>query len=246
MKPSPIYVLAGLICITLHSLAQPTVSESVRTGNILNRLQQQNGLSTGDLILPSSSATEHEVEGDPYWDPHWSKGAIQFYEKDRWATGYTMRYNIRRNDFELFFSKDIRVVEGNQIRHMVFADSLSGKTRFLINAKEYKEHDVQMIGFFEVLVDGNTALLKHIRLEILKPDFSPALNVGSKNTRILKKESYFFNVGKDVYRIKSKKSVDMLFGDKEAEMNQFIKKEAIRFNRESDLIKLFSHFSTAY
>jgi hypothetical protein len=229
----------------LFSVAQPTVSDAVRTSNILNRLQQQNGLSTGDLIVPSSSAAEHEVEGDPYWDIHWGKGALQFYEKDRWATGYIMRYNIQRNDFELLFEKTIRVIEGKQIRHMVFLDSLSGKTRFLINAKEYKEEDVPMIGFFEVLVDGKNALMKYVRLEILKPDFSPALNVGSKNTRIVKKESYFFNIDRSVYRIRSKKSMDSLFSERETEMNLFIKREGIRFNRESDLIKLFSYFSSA-
>lgn len=248
MKVSPKTLLVFFVFISSASPAQkaPSVSDAVRTGNILNRLQTQNGLSTGDLIMPASTSTEHEIEGDAYWDVHWGKGAIQFYEKDRWATGYTIRHNIQRNDFEFRMDKDIRVIEGNKIRHMVFVDSISGKTRFLVNGRDYKEEGISLSGFLEVLVEGDNALMKGIRLEILKPDFSPALNVGSKNTRILKKESYFYVDGKEIFRIKSRKSVESLLVNREEELNNFIKNEGIRFNREADLIKFFSKLNATH
>jgi hypothetical protein len=51
-------------------------------------------------------------------------------------------------------------------------------------------------------------------------------------------------VGEEVFRIKSKKDLEPLYGDKAEEMNVFIKKEKIKFSNEHHLMKLFVHFAT--
>jgi hypothetical protein len=48
----------------------------------------------------------------------------------------------------------------------------------------------------------------------------------------------------NLYKIKSKKSVQSLFPVKEEEMNAFVKNENIKFNSEKDLVKLFKYMNS--
>jgi hypothetical protein len=150
----------------------------------------------------------------------------------------------RNDEFEFLTDKQIKVLPGSKVKNITWMDSATEIKRFLVNAKEYTTEGVPLTGFFEVLVDGTTSLFKKICLEIKKPDFSPALNVGSKDTRIIKRDQYYFNSGKEIYRIKSKKDLEPLFANKTEQMNTFIKEEKIKFTKEYDLMRLFVYYAT--
>jgi hypothetical protein len=82
--------------------------------------------------------------------------------------------------------------------------------------------------------------LKKVYLEILRPNFSPALNVGSKDTKIIKKSEYFYSINNKLNQIKKKASLDAIQKyDSSIELESLIKKEKINLNKESDLRKLF-------
>lgn len=236
-------LFAYCTCYTIDSFCQ-AVNQYVKSNNFLMRLGRNNGkIGIGDVFVNLPSANDGgEVVGDPYWDFHWGSSALELYNRKQLIENYLTRYDIRQHEFEFKFDNDIKVLRGDLVKTVIWKDSLTQQPRYLVNAKDYREDNVQLLGFFEVLVDSTNSLFKKVYLEILKPDFSPALNVGSKNTRIIKKENYYYNINREVYKIKSAKSFDILFQDKKVPMNNFIKKERIKFNRESDLVKVFNYF----
>lgn len=238
------YLVVLLLVISLPCalLGQEDASKAVRATNFMNRLGQMPTLQTGDVFRTLPSAEISEVVGDPYWDKHWANSSLQFYKNDQMAEGYLTRYNIYSKEFEFKIQNGIKILPGAIVKNLVWIDSLTKATRFLVNAAAYQKNDVPLVGFLEVLVEGENNLFKKISLEILKPDFSPALNIGSKDTRIVKNEDFFFNVGNELIRIKSKKDLIPIFKNKERQMDIYIKKEGIKFRSEADLIKIFNYF----
>jgi hypothetical protein len=219
---------------------QEVLTPAVRANNFNWRLQQLGGqLRSGDMISGFSSYDAPDVVGDTYWDKHWGQSSLLMTNRTEAIEGYFTRYDIYKDEFEFNMSNGVKVLQGALVKDMIWLDSLTGATRVLINAREFTEEGTKVAGFLEVLVEGGNSLYKKIRLEILKPDFNPALNVGSKDARILKKESYYFNQGKELVRIKNKKSLDPLIKGKSDSVEAFLKKENIRFSDEKDLIKLF-------
>lgn len=236
------FLLDGL---QLQAQGPVEITKTYRAATFLTRYTQLGtNFTAGDIITSMPLSYQPvEVKGDSYWDNHWGKSSLLLYKNDELIEGYATRYDILKDEFEFKLQQDVRVLGGNKVKNIVWIDSVTNKDRYLVNGREYYEDGAPLSGFVEVLVDAEVALIKHIRIEVLKPDFNPALNVGSKDTRVIKKESYYFNRAESLVRIKSKKSLDVLgpvYGQK---INQFIKTNNVKLNNEADLIRLFQYLS---
>jgi len=240
-----IFVVAGLFLLvaSMPVIGQKSideVSKTVRANNIITAFGQFNqNLPVGQILTGMSTPTVSEIVGDPYWDSHWGKSSLLLYKNNELIEGYITRYDIYKDEFDFKLQDDIRVLNGSKVKNIVWIDSVTNKPRFLVNARGYTEDNVPMIGFLEILVDEEVALFKRIRIEVLKPDFNPALNVGSKDTRIIKKESYYYNLSQSLTLIKSRKSLNPLVSRYGAVVDQYSKAESLKLNKEEDLIKLF-------
>lgn len=239
MKFLPYSTLFGLFIIHFSLSAQsPTINNNVRAANILTRMGSYR-MTPGDMTFPISSSRTAQVIGDTYLDLHWAQSSLLLYKKDQLVEDYLTRYDIKNNEFEFKLHTGVKILLGGKVKNMVWIDSLTKSPRYLINAQDYLFDGVPLAGFFEVLVEGDSPLLKKIYLEILKPDFSPALNVGSKDYKILKKEEYFYAIKNNVFKIKKKNSLEALIASSPLEIASHIKKESIHLNKEGDLNKLF-------
>ncbi len=223
---------------------QDDASKNVRATNFLNRLSQFPNLRAGDVLRTLPSSEVSEVVGDPYWDKDWAISSLQLYKNDQMAEGYLTRYNIYSKEVEFKIRDDVKILPGEKVKNLVWIDSITNRSRFLVNAAAYRVNGVPLLGFLEVLVEGESSLFKRIYLEVLKPDFNPALNVGSKDTRILKKEEFFYNTGAELSKIKSRRDVARIFDKFSVHMDSFVKEKNIKFNNENDLIKVFIYFSS--
>lgn len=235
----------GLFMYCLVSYGQDAeLLKTYRAATFLTRYSQMgNNLASGDIITSMPNYYEPiEVKGDPYWDKRWGISSVMLVKGNEYIEGYHTRYDINRDEFEfLLRNNEIKVLSGSKVDNMVWLDSTTQLPRFLVSSKQrkYTVDNLPLAGFLEVLVEGENLLFKKIQLEILKPDFNPALNVGSKEEKILKRESFYFAVGASLVRIKSKKSLDALGSDYEQKINQFMKANNIKLNNEGDLVRLF-------
>ena len=236
MKFLPLIILS---LVTGVSLAQtPAINNNVRASNLLNRFTEYR-LTPGEMAIGISTPREVKVIGDVYLDIHWGKSSIEVFNSDKLIEGYFTRFDIKNNEVEFQIDRSVRVLPGNKVKSVVWIDSITQQPRVIENASKYVFNEVPINGFLEILVDGKTPLLQRYFLEILKPDFSPALNVGSKDYRILKKAEYFYAIGNQLIKIKGKKSLGQLISNSEKDLNSFIKAESLNLNKEEDLRKLF-------
>ena len=216
----------------------PTINNNVRAANILTRMGSYR-MTPGDMTFPITSSRTAQIIGDTYLDLHWAQSSLLLYSKDQLVEDYLTRYDIKNNEFEIRLQNGVRVLPGSKVKNMVWVDSLTKTPRYLINAQDYVYDTVPLAGFFEVLVEGDVPLFKKLYVEILKPNFSPALNVGSKDYKILKKVEYYYALEKISYRIKKKSSLEEL-STVYPDLEILMKKESINLNSEEDLKKMFT------
>jgi len=222
----------------------PAVTNNVRAANILTRFASGQ-ISPGDMTFGISATPPAKVIGDVYFDIHWGKSSIELAEGDRIVEGYYCRYNIQNNHFEILRGKEVRAIPGPKIKDVMWIDSLTNQPRLLVNLTNYVYNEAPLTTFAEILSDGEFKLLKRIALEILRPDFSPALNIGSKDFRIIKTVEYYYAIDKTLDKIKNAKSLQPLettIPDKK--MKEFIKRENINMKSEEGLKKVFSYLNS--
>jgi hypothetical protein len=86
-------------------------------------------------------------------------------------------------------------------------------------------------------------LVKRVDLIFRKADFSPALNVGSKDHRYLKKSSYFFVKDGIITVLPKKKDFYKMFVGKEDIMNSFVKENNLSISKENQLVMIFDKYN---
>ncbi|MCX8491468.1 MAG: hypothetical protein ORN54_10405 [Cyclobacteriaceae bacterium] len=236
-----LFIITMLLIVEKQVFAQTptTINNNVRSANLLNQLGSYR-VTPGDVFFPISSNEKSQTIGDVYLDAHWSKSSVLLFDDERLISDYLTRYDIQNNEFEFRLKGGIKVLAGVKVKNIVWIDSLTKQSRVMNNAREYNASVTLIDGFFEVLQDGDIQLLKKVYLEILRPNFSPALNVGSKDTKIIKKSEYFYAIKNKLNQIKKKTSLDPIRQyDTTIDLESLLKKERINLNQESDLRRLF-------
>ncbi len=232
--------IVALWFLTGSIVAQSTIDKYVRANNAINQMNYNN-MKQGDMIYQVRSSETSEWIGDPYFDTHWAKSSILLYD-GRLIEGQLIRYDIRQNEFEIRLSGQVKVLSGSLVQNVVWVDSLDSSTRYLVNTKDLNWENSKSTGFMELLVEGENPLMKRIVIEILKPDYNLALNVGSKDYRIFKKVKYYYVRNATLHEVK-KRAVIQEFKEKFPEIESFCKKESISWSKQSDLVQLFSYLN---
>ena len=83
-------------------------------------------------------------------------------------------------------------------------------------------------------------LLSYVEVYIKKADYNQALDVGNRDNKIIRKESFFYSDNTKTKQIRKKKDLKQLFAD--VDIKQYLKKNAVKINAE-DLIELFENFN---
>ncbi|CAN5490011.1 hypothetical protein BH10BAC4_BH10BAC4_01830 [soil metagenome] len=174
---------------------------------------QAQNLSAGARVMPMAesllnglpiSRPASNVIGDIYLNSKPNHSTITLYENNQVMEGYLVRYNIYHNELDVTTQNGERALESSRIKSFVLRDL---QTNTFVNARDYNLDGVPFLGFLELLVDGPTPLFKFTYLIIKNPDYQPALNTGSRDTRILKDDKFFYANGKELYETKSKKKI---------------------------------------
>jgi hypothetical protein len=240
-KLTAFFLIAGV----LSANAQSVVPPNIRAINTIERLNDFDGMTNGDIMygipLPPG-----KVIGDSYLDTHWKKSTILLYEKDKLIQGFPSRYDIYLDELEINARNGIKVLKGDKIKSFVWFDSSTNVPSYFVNAKDFKNEDnVPLTGFFQVLSDGANPLLKKTDIHIRKATYNVALNVGSQDDKILKKDDFYLLKGSNVFEIpSSRKKLLPLFGDRAEVMEKFIKENSLSTTKEDDLKIIFNQYNS--
>jgi hypothetical protein len=181
------------------------------------------------------------VLGDINFNEEWRLTIATLYDEDKKIEGYFAKYNIYAYELDFNTQGGIKALKGDRIKTFTINDSIS---RTFVNAKDFKKNGVPLVGFLEVLVSGEVSLYKFHYLLIKHPDYNPALNAGSRDTRIYKKSDLFTASRNKLIEIKNKKKLLLFFGDNAKQVDEFIRANHLSMNEEKDVVKTFTFFNS--
>jgi len=240
-RTSRTFLLLLLTVLSVTAFSQRTY---LNNRLLLERISNSNNLVTGTTgMVAGLPQPPAGVVGDAFLKNYFCNGALLLFEGDQVVGGYDIKYDIQKDDFYLRKDRVIRVLEGSKVKNVLLVDSLTKTQLQFINGILLKdESGAPFLGFFEVLRDGKTALLKRTEIEIKAPDFHPALNVGSKDHRVVKHTKLFASIDGVVRPIPTGKKVIQLFPGQEEAMLRFIKTNKLDAKSESHLKGIFEHY----
>ena len=240
MKISPILGLA-LLCVS-GVAAQPvsTVPKNIRASNTLDNLVAADGLTTFDNLygIPLEAG---EVRGNTYLASGWRRTTFLLYDIEKMVEGYPSRYEIASDQFEIRVAGTVKVLSGKKVKSFVWVDSLTDTPHYFINGGDLRNDDgVPLPGFFEVLSEGTMSLLARTEAVVLKPNYHQALNMGTRDTRILKKQKFFYSRDGVIRELpSSRKKLLPLFGDHSPAVAGFIRVNTLSLDNADHLKAIF-------
>lgn len=233
-----------LFMLPFIGAGQSNNNEYLHNRYVLERIGT-NGAGLESSSIPTTFSTPPEVKGDVYLNKSYDYIVFQLYEGDRVVEGYMAKLDLKLNEFDVITPQGVKALKGNLVKSFIFADSLTRIQTNYVNAREWRsESNPAFDGFFEILVEGNLTLVKRTGITMLKPDFNPALNVGSKDYRILKKEElYYIDDGK-VLEVPGKRNFAKIFTGKEKEIQNYITEKNLSVSRTKDVVKVFTFYKS--
>lgn len=220
------------------------IPPNVRATNTIERLTDSNGLGNNEMMF-GIPIPEGKVIGDTYLSTEWKKSVILLYEKGRLIEGFPVRYDIKSDELDVKGRSEVKVLEGRKVKSFMWIDSTRTEPYYFINARDFKEEGVPLVGFFEVLVDGNSPLFKKTDISVKKADYNVTLSMGSRDDKILKSSSYYLADGSSVSEIPgSKKKFLQLLKGKADEVESYMDTNNLSVKKEEELIAIFKYYNS--
>ena len=203
------------------------------------------GVIGNSAMITSMPGSPPGVVGDVYLAKDYRNATFMMYDQDKILHGVPAKLDLQRNEFDVLATGGVRALSGALVRSLVWTDSLTHSTQFLVNGKEFRNMEkVPYLGFFQVLSEGELGLMKMTEVTFKEADRSMAQSVGNKDNKFIKKPRLYYSLGKVAIRLPNKRGIIQLFQSKKDEMEKFIKINEIDFNRENHLSAVFDYYNS--
>jgi hypothetical protein len=233
-----------LACGFLSVQAQngTVIPPNVRATNTLEDL----GNLTPNEVLYGIPLPPKQLLGDAYLNPEWQSANILLFTRETLLEGYPVRYDLLKDELEVKSKNGIKVLEGKRVKSFVWMDSATRKPEYFINASQYTDSDkLKMTGFFEVLADGKFPLLSKPTATIREADYNVQFNVGSRDDKIVKKQTLYFVKDGVAYEVpKSRKKFLAIFGDDKPKVEEFVKINTLDTSDKDHVKRIFIHYNS--
>lgn len=221
----PAFVLCCyLIAIQSSSIfAQSMAGKSIYLGNN----------ATGRIDEIPLETTE--TKGSAYLADKWQVGNIYLVDK-RKIENYPLKYEIAKRQIEIKDGDKTKVLQANHAAMFEWFDTDRGMHVKFINPKNYTFNETQLVGFLEVIIEGEWSLFSRMETEKVKGNYVAALDVGDNTEQIVKKEKlYLVNTNTLVEPAKNKKDFAAQFPGKEDKVLDYIKTNKLGIKSRNDL-----------
>lgn len=237
-----------LYALTLTSLSLTAFGQmatslpaNIRATNTLDRLND-GGISSNEILYGIPLAPG-DIIGDEFMNENWDKSSVSLKDSGKKIQGFRCRYNLVSD--ELYFQTntgEVRALKGSKIKSFTLTNGNTGIDSEFINAGKFLEDGVPLDGFLEVLIDGPSALYKRTEINVIKPTYRQELDMGSRDTKLVKRSAYYRVDGVNLVKlnVKNKKKFVRAFGDQQSKVASYMDASS-SFNpgNEFQLIELF-------
>jgi hypothetical protein len=236
--------------MALAATAQQT--NITQTTHDLINFSQVGVPKNGSGGLFSFDASTRTLLGTTYEDSTFRAGNVRFYGKLPGTQvdsllGVPLRYDVYAHQLDISAGgPDIRVAPAERVRYFAMNNLLRQRVEEYINVRELRGEADELRGFFEVLVAGKATLLRYPSVRVKKADYNPALNTGSRDDKLVWKETWYAAQPnrRAVEFSPSKKGILSLFADKEAEMETYLKTQKPDLKTRAGLAAAFAHYNS--
>lgn len=219
-----------LLCFTTAGITQT----SHLTDAELNELSSN---INSDYMITTKTK---RIKGDPYFNEKWVRGIVHINEKAQ-TRELNLRFNMAENILEFSRDEQIFIMDSGKIAGFTLRD-ISGPITFR-NGYNVDNRDIGSDTFLRVIHDGSISLLAYHTSD-LKEGMATYGSATKEEEYVDKTEFYIGRQEGELKEIKlKKKDLFQLFEkEKRSEMEAYVKGKNLRYDNESDLADILSHY----
>ena len=224
------------------------LQKTIRSANVSRLLTERPNFIGGNMVYGIPPEPKR-VEGNFYLDQKWNIASILLYRDQEILESFRVRYQINANQFELLDPETFQVttLQGYRVQNIVWMDSSYKVPRYFVNGMDFKEDGVPISGFFEVLIEGEIPLMRRTLAVFKESNYNVALMVGNRNDQIVKRNSYYYLIGKDLIPVpKKRKHFFPIFGEKATEVEQFFEENQLKISDPSAIFQVFTYYNSQF
>lgn len=194
-------------------------------------------------IVEATNMPVAKDKGTHYLEDQWFEGVI-YLRNNLNLEKHPIRYDIENDLLEFKYQNEVRVIEGITVSHFEYTDVFN-RRRYFERSDKYVPNEDLPGGFVEVIVEGDPGLLVSTRLEVLKPSYVTALDVGERSNKIVKKVVYFLRANESLIRLPmNKKKFVALLKTHDFDVNDHIKANHLSVKDRDDLVEIVDFLKT--
>jgi hypothetical protein len=182
-----------------------------------------------------------DIQGSPYLDPSWSKGTFTL-SNGKIYKDMDIKYDLVKDKMYVKGNNDELVALLDQVRDFSINVPVSGSavTRHFRTGYTNIPATTNTY-YFEVLTEGKTQFLKRSVKSILEnKEYNSATVTKSFE---LNTKYYIYKDGKGTQVKKDKKAILAALGDKQSELETYIKDEKLNLKNDADVVKLIEYYN---
>ena len=217
-----------LVLVSFHGMAQQVRDHNEFYNRYMTHRVQHGLVQTEDL-----------VEGSPHENSDFVAGVVVTKDANRYEN-IPLRYNIYADEIE-FRARDGNVYflhEPALVDHVIIAGDK------YIHAV-YASGNRTLYGFFKVKAEGEALLLLRQNMHIRQAEKPQPYKEAEPARFVRTQDEYFvWNPPAVVQRVSNRREMLAVFYDSRSEMNDFARKNRIRYRQLDDMILLVSHYNS--
>ena len=256
----PFFLTALFVTISLSGIfAQTTDTTKARSGGQFNSNARRNGYetyqSTSQIVgagpYTMVNTIDHRYEGlrgTPYFLPEWNKGEIEMVSGQHYKE-VPIKFDAYRQHLILlrtWVGNDSIIVNADQVKSFQLKNQDGQFYVFRHIPTAITPDEALKEGYFLVLYQGKTALLKRVVKTFKQADYKNPYSNDVRYDEFRNVVSYYLlKPDQKLEKVKlSDKSLIETIGDRKEELKAFVKQENLNFKTENDAIALVKKYDS--
>ncbi len=232
-----VYCLNVLLCLCV------AVGVNAQRGDVYR--WNFSNMYTGEAVNVYDLREKSLSDKDLYYFPEWNDVYVKF-RNGKLLSGYKGRYDLMIGSLEVLRGREIVEVPSSLIEEFLMVRMVGDNVPLIDSVRFVRldDDDIESSEFFEVLVQGDIALLKGVTLHRQTPNYLPTHDAGSLQPKLVREQDFVVvsESGVDLLSPRRKNS-EQILERHSAGSKEYIRENKVNFREEIDVVRLVQHLN---